>query len=298
MLSGIGPKNHLQEVGIPTLVDLPVGYNLQDHPMVQFQAPIYNNTPVEAFPELTIPQIFQVITEQEGPLATSSGLYTYISTKSNADRQWPNIVITNRVAIFSSNITEIIEDFSAQRSREWADYYGPYLGQPFLVLDIFLRKIKSKGRVRLSSANPFSPPIIDPNFLSYEQELEDMVEAVKFELFFIENSKISENAFLIPKAIPGCSLCPDRPIYECDSYIRCYIRQIGDKEHHSCGTCKMGDKNRGDTVVDPHLRVKHVAQLRVCDASVMPYVPNSNTHAATVMIGEKCAHLIREDNQY
>ena len=109
---------------------------------------------------------------------------------------------------------------------------------------------------------------------------------------------ISVNVFSIPKAIPDCSLCPDRPIYECDPYIRCHIRQIGDKEHHSCGTCRMGAPERPDTVVDPRLRVKLVSRLRVCDASVIPRIPNSNINAVTVMIGEKCSHYVKQENNH
>ena len=98
--------------------------------------------------------------------------------------------------------------------------------------------------------------------------------------------------------IPGCRLCLDRPVYECDSYIRCYIREIGIKQNHPCGTCRMGAHERPDTVVDHRLRVKYLSKLRVCDASVIPRIPNSNTNSIALMIAEKCSHLISEDNRY
>lgn len=295
MLSGIGPKDHLSQMGIPVLVDLPVGKNLQDHTQVVFWSPILNNTHVEAFPELNVEQLYQLITQREGPLATSTALHTYLNTKSNPDPRWPNVVLDNRVGMFSTNISELIAPYSRERAHQWAQYFGPYLGQPHLISEVFLRRPRSMGAVRLASANPYDYPIIDPNFYAHKQDFEDVVETVKFLFYFLQNSKISENIVLIPKPIPGCNLCPERPIYECDSYIRCYITQIGEKEHHSCGTCRMGAPDRADTVVDPRLRVKHVSRLRVCDASVVPRLPNSNSNAFTAMIGEKCAHYI--DNE-
>lgn len=296
MLSGIGPKDHLNDMKIPVIVDLPVGNNLQDHPQLDFWSPILNNTPVEAFPQLSIPQLHQLITQRVGPLAFSPAVYAHWSTRSNTNRKWPNIVISHRVAQFSTNLTEIISIYSAQRAQEWANYFGPYLGKPYLLSFIFLRRPRSAGTVRLASPSPYAFPLIDPNFVDNPKDFEDLVEALKFETFFLQNSKISENVFMIPKPIPGCSLCKDRPIYECDSYIRCYIREIGDKEHHSCGTCRMGAKERPDTVVDPRLRVKYVSNLRVCDASVVPQIPNGNMNALTIAIGEKCAHYIKQEN--
>ena len=298
MLSGIGPRKHLNKMKIPVLLNLPVGNNLQEHIRITFRSLISNNTRLEPFPNLTTPQLHQLITTQSGPLATFTGLYTFFSTKTNSEPNWPNILVSNRVRRFSSNITQLISTYSSQRANEWTEYFRPYLGQPYLGSDILLRRPRSKGKVRLSSSNPYALVRIDPNFLQNSKDLDDLVEGVKFELNFLQNSDISQNVTLIPKAIPGCSLCPGQPIYLCDSYIRCYIRQVGDKEHHSGGTCKMGAFKRRDTVVDPRLRVKYVSGLRVCDASVMPVIPNSNTLAATVMIGEKCAHYIKQDNNY
>ena len=296
MLSGIGPKEHLTQMGIPVLVDLPVGNNLQDHPQVLFWSPILNNTVVEAAPQLATQQIYQMITERRVPLDTTTALYTFYNTKSNQDRDWPNTMLSNRISFFPTNIKQIISIYSAQRAEEWAQYFGPYLGKPHLISELCLRRPRSSGTVRLASKNPFHYPIIDPNFLYYEEDLEDLIEAIKFQLYFLQNSMISDNLFLIPKAIPGCRLCKDRPIYECDSYIRCHIREIGMKEHHSVGTCRMGAVERSDTVVDPRLRVKQVSGLRVCDASVFPRVTNSNTNANTIVVGEKCAKFVLEDN--
>lgn len=295
MLSGIGPKSHLNEMDIPVLADLPVGKNLQDHPQVPFWCPILNNTVVEAFPQLSVGQLYQMITEKRGPLATTTALYAFFNTKSNPDPHWPNIVFSNRMSVFSTNIKQIISIYSAQRAEEWAQYFGPYLGQPYLISEVALRRPRSFGTVRLASKNPFQYPIINPNFFYYEEDMDDVIEAIKFQLYFLLNSKIADNQFLIPKAIPGCKLCKDRPIYECDSYIRCHINQVGMKEHHSVGTCRMGSAKRSDTVVDPRLRVKNVSGLRVCDASVFPRISNSNTNANTIVVGEKCAQYIKEE---
>lgn len=100
------------------------------------------------------------------------------------------------------------------------------------------------------------------------------------------------------KPIPGCHLCPDKKYaYECEPYIRCVIIQMVYTGYHPVGTCRMGDPRRKDTVLDPRLKVKGVERLRVCDASIMPIVTNGNTNAPSMMIGEKCADLIKQDHQ-
>ena len=193
MLSGIGPKQHLTDMDIPTVVDLPVGLNLQDHPVVQFNSLIRNNTYLADFPQLTIQQIYQLIATNSGPLAYSPTLYTYYNTKSNPNHDWPNIVLSQRITLFSTNMSEIISIYSPQRAKEWAKFYRPYLGAPYLSSEVFLRRPRSFGSVRLSSKNPFASPLIDPNLYQSEQDFEDMVEAIKFQLFFLQNTLISKN---------------------------------------------------------------------------------------------------------
>ena len=294
MLSGIGPKEHLESLKIPVLRDLPVGNNLQDHPKVVFHNLIKDQDNVQVAPELHIPQIYEFIAKGCGPLASYSCLYTFHNTKSNTRPDWPNIVLAAFVQKMNRNISEVCAKYG-ERVPEWRQYYRPYLGQYYLRSDANLRRPRSFGSLRLSCTDPFSKPLIDPNFFNVTQDLDDLVEATKFLVYVLKESAISKHIEFNENPIPGCKLCPDRPIYECDSYIRCYIKLNGEKELHPVGTCRMGSVERPDVVVDPTLKVKHVSRLRVCDASIMPFVPNGNTNSPTIMIGEKCADLIKDD---
>ena len=152
------------------------------------------------------------------------------------------------------------------------------------------------GSLRLLSKDPLHYPAIDAGFYTNNQDFEDMVELIKFGLFIYERTAISE--YIEPIGpIPGCKPCPDKKfLHECDPYIRCFLTELGYSDYHPVGTCRMGDPRRHDVVVDPRLRVKGVKGLRVCDASIMPVLINANTNACTLMIGEKCAHMIREEH--
>ncbi|CAG2108078.1 unnamed protein product, partial [Medioppia subpectinata] len=294
MLSGVGPKSHLQSHGIPVVKDLPVGNNLQDHPKVVFQTVIKDQDAQPRDPELVIPQLYEFASKRRGPLASYSCLYTFFNTKSNAITQWPNIVLADFVQKMKNNLTEICAKYG-ERMDEWKQYYRPYLGKYYLRTDANLRKPRSFGTVRLASADPFAKPLIDPNFFDVQQDFNDLVEAAKFTLYLLQESPIAKYIEFNHNPIPGCSLCPDRPMYACDSYVRCYIRLNGEKELHPVGTCRMGAVERPDVVVDPTLKVKGVCRLRVCDASVMPTVMNGNSNTPSIMVGEKCADLIKKD---
>ena len=294
MLSGIGPRDHLHSLNIPVIKDLPVGNNLQDHPKVVFLNVIKNQDHIDPAPELSVQQLYQFFTEKCGPLAKYTCLYTTFNTESNSRPEWPNIMLAGFVQMMRNNITEVCAKYG-DRVEEWKRYYRPYLGKFHLRSDANLRRSRSFGTVRLSCADPFKKPLIDPNFFAVPQDLTDLVESTKFLLYLLHESQISKYIDLSNHPIPGCTLCPDRPIHACDSYIRCYIRLNGEKELHPVGTCRMGAVERPDVVVDPELKVKGISRLRVCDASIMPFVPNGNTNAPAIMIGEKCSDLIKSD---
>jgi choline dehydrogenase len=152
------------------------------------------------------------------------------------------------------------------------------------------------GAQDILSTDPFVYPVINSRFLSDPQDFEDMVDITKWALYVFERSSIAP--YVRPhKPIPGCKFCAgQRFAHKCDAYIRCLIRQVTYTGYHLVGSCRMGAAHRRDTVVDHRLRVKGVDGLRVCDASVMPTVTNGNTNASVIMIGEKCADLVKEDN--
>ena len=182
-----------------------------------------------------------------------------------------------------------------RRRHEWDIYDTPNLGKPYIYCHTILQRARSTGYVRLLSDNPYVYPAINPRFLTNPKDYEDMLEALSFSFRFFETTSISH--YLVPhRPIPGCKMCPSGPIYACESYLRCVIEELTDSNYHPVGTARMGDPHRPDVVVDPRLRVKGIDGLRVCDASIMPEIVNANVNAAILMIGEKCADMIKQDN--
>jgi choline dehydrogenase len=143
----------------------------------------------------------------------------------------------------------------------------------------------ARGWVRLASANPLDKPLLHPNYLGVDADLERLVRAVE-----IAREVFATRAFsgwLEGELLPG-------PGARTDAELREFVRARADSYHHHAGSCKMGQDELA--VVDPALRVYGVERLRVADASVMPVVPSGNCHAAVVMIGERAADLIKKSH--
>jgi choline dehydrogenase len=143
----------------------------------------------------------------------------------------------------------------------------------------------SRGWVRLASADPEAKPLVNPNYLASDYDLERLVQGLE-----IGRSIFGTKAF---SSWAGDELMPG-PGFETHEKLRDFARQKADSYHHQAGSCKMGTDSMA--VVDPQLRVYGVEGLRVADASVMPAVPSGNCHTGILMIGEKCADLVKEAN--
>jgi choline dehydrogenase len=141
----------------------------------------------------------------------------------------------------------------------------------------------SRGALRLASTDPAAPPLIDPACLSCEVDVAALVAAL--ELCREIGSQSALAGWRGDELYPG-------PHVRTASELREYVRRTAVTYHHQVGTCKMGVDEQA--VVDPQLRVRGIEGLRVADASVMPSVSSGNTHAPTVMIGERAAELVRE----
>ena len=141
---------------------------------------------------------------------------------------------------------------------------------------------RSRGWVRLASDDPTAHPLVNPNYLGERSDLEKLVEAVK----------ISREIFATKAFAPwiGQELMPaDNP--KTDDELRAFVRSTADSYHHQAGSCKMGTDELA--VVDPELRVRGVAGLRVADASVMPVVQSGNCHAGIMMIAERLSDWLK-----
>jgi choline dehydrogenase len=268
MLSGIGPAAQLAALGIPVVQDLPgVGHNLQDH----YSAPVKLRC---RFP-ITVNDVMQSNVKK-----LKVGLEYYLF------RRGPLALCTSPAALFARTRPELaspdvklsISPFSADRPQ---DGLHPWSG--FSMIAYQLRP-ESRGEIKLRSANPADPPAVYPNYLTAQTDQQTIVAGLKLCRQLLANPHLQH--FAEAEMLPG-------PAVQSDDELLAYARQRGGTVYHPTSTCKMGIDPLA--VVDPQLRVHGIAGLRVADASIMPTVVSGNTNAATIMIGERCADLLREE---
>lgn len=264
MLSGIGPGEHLQSLGIPTRVDAPgVGENFQDH----LSASVYAQTRQPA----------SLLGHDRGLRAIGHGL-KYLAT---------------RRGLLSSNVVEsgAFVDATGCGRPDVQFHVVPALvgdmdrlppsGHGISINPCALRP-RSRGRLRLKSADPMQEVAINANYLSDPEDMRTMVAGVKVARRILRSPAL---ASVVEKML----LLPDHDDVP-DSVFEDYVRTVAKTVFHPAGTCRMGQDP--GAVVGPDLKVHGVEGLRVADASIMPTIVSGNTNAPSIMIGERCADFI------
>lgn len=273
MLSGIGPADHLRQHGIAPVLDLPgVGQNLHDHPDVVM---------VVNAPALT--DLFGV--SPRGVMAMLRGLFEWRSRRSGP--------LTTNFAeaggFIKSAPDEPIPDLQLHFVVGKLVDHGrkTVLGHGYSCHVCLLRP-KSRGTLRLASADPQVMPLIDPAFLQDADDVQRLVRGFKAMRQLLQQPALARHGGQESKA--------SREAIS-DAQIEQFIRHHADTIYHPVGTCRMGpDATRG-AVVDARLRVHGVDGLRVVDASAMPSVVGGNTNAPVIMMAEKAVDMIRADRQ-
>jgi choline dehydrogenase len=267
MLSGIGPADHLRQVGIKVVHDLKgVGQNLQDHfytyytPRVKKE--ISANHHVRGW-GAAVEALKYVITGK-GYLNMSAVTATAFAIVGPGATR-PDVEISFRPVSLSvgANGVPQIDTFSA------------------LNASCSLLRPQARGTLELVSNRPEDAPRIDPNYCDNEADLTVMREGMRWIRRVFEASPMAEH--VTEEIAPG-KHCQN------DADWEAYIRATSQTVYHPVGTCKMGLDDRA--VVDPQLRVHGIQGLRVVDASIMPSITSSNTNAPTIMIAEKAADMI------
>jgi len=288
LLSGIGPKEHLEEKGIKVIHHLPgVGKNFHDHPSgegVYFKLD-KSSRGTDSLYEIHQEQLdYNSFPVRKGPLAGIGPLQTsaFIRTKYAEDPR-PDLQI--------HFVPLLVPDGPMGPS---CNPYGDKLFSNFnkiVALPLALRP-KSRGEVLLNTSNPLDQPLIIQNLFTHEYDMRIVLEGSKllYQLSQSEEFK-KHNITLDTNKMPGC----EKFEFATDQYWECAIRTVTWTIYHPVGTCKMGPSSDSMAVVDAELKVHGIGNLRVADASIMPELVSGNTNAPTIMIGEKAASLIKKE---
>lgn len=263
MVSGIGPAQHLKDNGIHIVKDSPnVGKNLQDHidytanmkmhgkGLLSFGFAGVKNVTLGLFPYLSGRGFLTTNVAEAGGFI-----------KSNPDLDRPDLQL--------HFCTSMVDDHARKI----------YLSTG-IALHVCVLRPKSRGEITLSDNNPLSAPVINPNFLDDDYDMETLVKGAKIVHKILKSPPLAKYR---GKMLYG-NLDAD------DVEIRDLIRAHSDTIYHPVGTCAMGASE--DTVLDYQLKVRGIKGLRVADASIMPTLISGNTQAPSAMIGEKAADLI------
>jgi choline dehydrogenase len=265
MLSGIGDREHLATLGIEVRHHLPgVGQNLHDHlasPVhMSMDHPASYGISVRAMPR-NLWNIAEYVLFRRGPL--SNNVFesaAFVKTVPGLEK--PDVQLVFQAA-----------------KRPPPSFPFP-LGHGFAISPVGLYP-RSRGRLMLASADPFTAPLIDPNLLAAPEDLEPLVRGIRLVRRIFGSPAFAR--YRAKETAPGNAAVSDADLVA-------YIRAEAYTVHHPVSTCRMGTDP--SAVVDPQLRVAGLDSLRVADASVFPSIIGGNTNAAVVMIAEKAADMI------
>lgn len=266
MLSGIGPAEHLRQHGITPLADRPgVGANLQDHLEIYMQ--------YKSLKPVT--------------------LYTYYNLlgKGRVGVEW----LLQKTGLGASNQ---FESCGFIRSSDAVDY--PDIQYHFLPLAVRYdgkaaakghgfqahvgpMRSKSRGTVRLTSADPAAAPGIRFNYMSHPDDWAEFRACVRLTRKIFDQPAFAD--YRGDEIQPGAGI-------QTDEQIDAFIREHAESAYHPCGTARMGAASDPMAVVDPDLKVIGVEGLRVADSSIFPRVTNGNLNGPSIMVGEKAADHI------
>jgi choline dehydrogenase-like flavoprotein len=286
MLSGIGPRETLSNLGIHVVKDSKVGYNLMNHPTsVGVTVTLTRSSTEPNNKQEWLADIKEYVRTRNGPLSANgvSQLSGYIPSSLATD-DYPDI----KFGFSFSDVTT--EDINIPGSYYSKVTVGPYYVRP-----------KSRGFFTINSTDPFDVPLVYPNLLANPEDRQPLIEGHLFAMKLAQTRVFEENGFVLDTTrIQGC----EGEEFGTYAYFSCVLDQFLATAHHMAGTCKMGNSTDPDAVVDPKLRVYGVTKLRVVDASIIPVIPSANTNAPCIMIGEmasnfiKTAHLWRRGHQH
>jgi choline dehydrogenase len=268
-LSGLGPAELLRQHNIEVVRDLPgVGENLSDHYSVRVVARVKNSQTMNQLVKgLSLAgQISRWLMKRPSIMALSPSLLHYF-WKSTPELTAPDLQGVFTPASYKEGYVGMLDDFPGMTAGVWQ------------------HRPESRGQVRIGSADPLQDPVILANYLENEGDQRTLVRGIRLARQLLRSQALSP--YFDSEVLPG-------PLCESDSELLDFARRYGVSSYHVNGTARMGQAGDKYAVVDPQLRVHGIQNLRVIDSSVMPAMPSANICAATMMIGNKAADLIKQ----
>lgn len=268
-ISGVGSGEHLNSIGVPVVHDLPgVGQNLSDHFATRISIRLRDAQTINQ-----LAQGWRLWREVAKFGLMGNGLLTFGVSSAQA-------YLRTREELAKPDIQFLFTPASYDPAR-----FGALERKPGATIAISLADPQSRGTILAKSPDPATPPSLRPNYLSVPTDVQTMISGIRAarEIFAAEAFAPQR----VEETSPGADV-------ESDDALEQFARTNGTTIYHIVGTCRMGEDPMA--VVDSRLCVRGIQGLRVVDASIMPTVTTGNTNATAIMIGEKGAAMIREDN--
>ena len=271
-LSGVGPRQLLQENEISVVHDLAgVGENLQDHLQLRMAFKV---------------QGVRTMNEWSNSLFGKAQM----ALEYALHRTGPLTMAPSQLGAFAkSDATQSTANIQYHVQPLSLDKFGdPPHKFPAFTASVCNLRPQSRGFVRIKNADPYTDPVIQPNYLSTEHDRNVAVDSMKLTRKIATAEALAK--YRPEEFMPG-------PLVQTDEEMADAAGDIGTTIFHPVGTCKMGPASDADAVVDARLRVHGIARLRVVDASIMPTITSGNTNSPTVMIAEQGSRFILEDRK-
>ncbi|KAF5382020.1 hypothetical protein D9615_004437 [Tricholomella constricta] len=281
MLSGVGPAEHLKAHGISVVHNLPgVGSNLVDHPVVDLYFKDKLNRSAKYLQPQTIPDVFKLFSAfaqyfvwgTGGPLATNTEYPNTLSDSTSGPGSPDLELFTTPLAY-------------KEHGRIFFDVHT-------YALHVYLLRPLSTGSVLLRSSNPWDLPIVNPNYLKAPEDATKLLRGVRLLLKIAQTEPLAaylDQDFKREDLDHGMHLKSDEELLE-------IIRERVETVYHPASTCRMAPPEQNG-VVDSQLRVYGIKGLRVCDASVYPWIVSGHTAGACYAMAEKLADVLKKSNK-
>jgi len=275
-MSGVGPEDVLKQYNIPVVQHLPgVGQNLLDHlqsgAMFRLK-PEYRHMSLEE--EQGLLQVSDWLVNGKGPLTSNGGeVNGYFVSEYSEDPNLPDLQYLGIPGFYVDH---------AKRVTRMKNPEGSFSLQTILL------RPKSVGYITINSSDPLAPPVIQPNYFMHDNDRLTLVEGFKH----IRKATATEPfvKYIEKELFPGANVTTDEQISES-------VKELVETLYHPVGTCKMGHEDDPMAVVNSHLQVFGIQNLRVVDASIMPTIPRGNTNAPVAAIAEKAYEdFIKKDH--